>query len=236
MKEQTRSGVMNEVQRFHRHSNRFAQAPARIGRGNMDCKSGSDSKRNVDPESARRLLLELETRASQFEKDRAWFARQILTVYEDKLWKEVTGSFREYVEVRLKLPLRTAQEMIRVSKAAQRFGISHDRIADIGWSKLALVVNDLTDETVDDVLANAKSESYKALRASRRASKASRVAQEEYRSQTLVVSAALRKAIIRASLFTRMEDEQANLDYIAKTFLTTHSPPDPQAHLRPSRN
>ena len=178
--------------------------------------------------SPQQIHLELKQLAANNNECNHRMATLISLVYGKRHWVEFAGSFKDYVETHLGLKLRTVQEMMKVQTACQTYQITAQQIADIGWSKIAVVAKQITEANRDQVLADLKKMGYSQLRekykqaSSPRASKkdaADKVASKEKDAQKLLITPPLARAIQLVKDLTELDDPQLIFEFMAEQFL-----------------
>ena len=148
-------------------------------------------------------------------------------------WAEDYSTFSEYVEQEVGLPMRTAQELMRVIRKCVNAEVESERIAEIGWSKVALIASELTKENADDLLKQANEKTYSQLQELlRQKRKNAKSGNKTSRSETrlskqaaILVSEKVLTALQCASLHTRDTSAQANLEFVAAKFIELCPPP-----------
>ena len=162
------------------------------------------------------LLQEIRELAPRYRSLQYQFAALLELVHRHQYWRSAYKSFGEYVECEAGLKLRTAQELIRVSRICAEHGISREQVLELGWTKLALVASKINEENKDQILKEVKSQSYTKLKRKYRSRKSRRSA-----PQTISMSPVVAAAIRLAAGFSQSDDVADNLDFVAASFLHT---------------
>ncbi len=152
----------------------------------------------------------------------------ITAVHGKRHWVEFAGSFKDYVETHLGISVRTVQELMKVLRVCQTHKIPHEKIAEVGWSKIAVVAKQITEANRDQVLADLKDFSYSQLRekykqaSSPRASKKDaegKVDSKAKDAQKLLITPPLSRAIELVKELTDLDDPQLIFEFMAEQFL-----------------
>jgi hypothetical protein len=142
-------------------------------------------------------------------------------VNHERYWAEWGfRSFEDFVDTECEFSLRKAQELIRVySKLVVELGIAPERIAHLGWSKVALCAARLTPANLEQMLLDINEKSYSQLRESykKRGKTAKTSGGERHLNVTPIINAAIKKAADA----TGSGDPQLNLEFVARGFLTS---------------
>jgi hypothetical protein len=157
------------------------------------------------------------------------------------------STFANYVESEVGITLRTAQELMRVIRKCQDADVSVEKIAELGWSKIALIASDMTKENAVELLAEVKDKTYSQLQESKRQKKKEKETKknsvEGMPGSTIkpegqpgiVLSNNILRAIQCASTHTRQVSMQANLEFMASAFMDL-CPPPPRVPENPNWN
>ena len=162
--------------------------------------------------------------ASQYKKAKIELAKLLIEARQNGFWRGEFSSFRQYVEEEVGIPIRVAQELMRVYQKCSEAKISDAEMSEAGWSKLALVANHLTQENAAQQLKLAKESSYRDLKA-KQAETARKTKASTKRESPIVVSYVVEQAIQLACRHTGDSEITTNLDFIAKTFIDLCPPP-----------
>jgi hypothetical protein len=174
----------------------------------------ADSRRN----RCRRRLIAL---ALQDSSMKAETARLLSEVRDRSYWAGEFESFEAYCEQELGMSLRTAQELMKTYNKWVKAGVPEGQIEEIGWSKLALLAKHLTPTNRDKLLADAAASSHAMLKEKYRQG-ASRGKPRTNRQPDLTLTPSIIAAVTRAGEFTKSDDLQDNLEYVAQRFLDDH--------------
>lgn len=147
-------------------------------------------------------------------------------------WSDHYSSFREYVEEEVGIPMRTAQELMRVAAKCREANVSPELVAELGWSKVALVASRLTSENAAELLSQVKAKSYSQLQEVMRQLKRKvaqpgkkRKADKKREESPVVLSKGVQEALRLACLHTRDQTTEVNLEFIAAKFMELCPPP-----------
>jgi hypothetical protein len=148
-------------------------------------------------------------------------------------WAEEYATFSDFVEKEVGISLRTAQEMMRVIRKCNVAKVSPEKIAELGWSKVALIAKDLNEENAAKLLAEVKDKSYSQLQESTRQKRKSKNAVkgksyskvDKNEQSDICISESVLAALQCASLHTRDFSTQANLEFMAAKFIELCPPP-----------
>lgn len=165
-----------------------------------------------------------------YEKSKIEVAKLLEECHREGYWVKDYKSFAEYVESEVRLSPRTAQELIRVVRKCCDAGVPTSEINRLGWSKVAVVAQQLTSHNAAELLAEVESKSYAQLQESMRQKKrAAKNLPAKARpaascrpgapTESLVMSRSLNEALRLACLHTHDPSLQTNLDFIATKFV-----------------
>ena len=149
-------------------------------------------------------------------------AKLLTEVRTQRYWKQWGHrSFEEFVENDCHFSLRKAQELIRLyTKLVMYLGIAPERIAHLGWSKVALVAGELTPANVEQMLLEIEQKSYGELRAwLKTMNKHHARAKKPGKNRWLIVTPIIAAAINKAAEATGSGDPQLNLEFVAQSYL-----------------
>jgi hypothetical protein len=148
-------------------------------------------------------------------------AKLLAEVKHQRYWAEWGyRSFEDFVDTECEFSLRKAQELIRVhTRLVVELGIAPERIAHLGWSKVALCAARLTPANLEQMLLEINEKSYSQLRESYK--KRGKTAKTSGGQKHLNVTAIINAAIEKAADATGSSDPQVNLEFVARRFLTS---------------
>lgn len=140
----------------------------------------------------------------------------LIEAHEFGYWRPYASSWQEYLEEKVQMSLRKAQELMKVRRKVQQLGVSEEQIESLQWSKLAKLASKMTPENKDELIADAKNMTHSKL-----ASKYPTKKSEVNHDSVLLMTPVLRAAIEDAKQFTLSEDLQQNIEYIANAFISS---------------
>jgi len=147
-------------------------------------------------------------------------------------WAEDYTTFSDFVEKEVGISMRTAQELMRVIRKCNDAEVSPEKIAELGWSKVALVAKDLNKENAAKLLDEVKKKSYsqlqESIRQKRKAEKTGNdgpLCETDTEQSEICISENVLAALQCASLHTRKTSTQANLEFMAAKFMELCPPP-----------
>ena len=200
--------------------------------GNRSCAYGEGFKQAGD-ERAKTVRSQLKALGIIFKKMQIKAAILLVECRDCGYWAEDYSTFANYVEQEVGIPMRTAQELMRVIRKCVAAKVTPHQIAELGWSKIALIAFDLTQENSVALLAKVKNKSYSQLQALlRQERKKKNACRGDSSSKTsldkrsdVVLSGKVLEALQCASLHTRDTSAQTNLEFIAARFIEFCPPP-----------
>ena len=161
-----------------------------------------------------------------FRESRIEIATLLDETQREEYWRDTHSSFRDYVEQSLKISQRTAQELLKVIRACRAANIAAATIAELEWSKVAIVAGRLTPENAVQVLADVKDKSYGELKKMVRREKAAGTQkQTRHADGKITVTEVVHEALRLACAHTREIEFQANMEFMAAKFIELCPPP-----------
>lgn len=156
-------------------------------------------------------------------------------IKERELWR-CTGahSYNDFLQQHVRLKPTTARQMTKVQRMCCEQGVSKEQMEELGWAKLAEVADTITPENKEAVLKDVSELSLSELRKKQRETKAlAKGEQKKPTKPTIVFTEEIQEALRHAARFTKSDDTQTNLEFIAKNFklLMPHAPPAPRFSL-----
>jgi len=143
-------------------------------------------------------------------------------------WVHEYSTFTEYVEQEVGIPMRTAQALMRVVRCCNRANVSPERVAQLGWSKLAVVAGHLTAENATELLDEVSNKSHSQLQELMRQRKRKEQTTRKQSSKPkksavdvapIVLSETVQEALRLACLHTHDQSTNTNLEFVAKKFM-----------------
>ncbi|MDA1052509.1 MAG: hypothetical protein O3C40_18795 [Planctomycetota bacterium] len=113
---------------------------------------------------ARQTRAELASLGRLYTKMSMHIAGLLSEVQQGNYWRGDYSTFAQYVEKEVGIRPRTAQELLKVFHAAQKLRIPLEEIERLGWSKLAVVAGQLTEENKAELLRDVDRLTYSAGR------------------------------------------------------------------------
>ena len=125
---------------------------------------------------------------------------------------------------------------MKVRCLCDQHSIQKEKMNELGWAKLAEVSGVMTKENKDEVLHDVQQLTQAELRNKYRAKKDDAKPKAKISQQTTIKwTEEIEQALRHASRFTRSNELQANLEFIAKSF-TSMMPTTPEHEIRFSMN
>ena len=140
-------------------------------------------------------------------------------VQEHELWKVQFRSFKEYCETVVEMKIRTVQEMLRVLRTCEEFGIHAEEIQQFGWSKVAVLAAQITSENVEQCLFDLGSLSFHQLRQKYCRPKAPKEKLQDDEIRELILTKCILDAMEYAGQQTDSDSDQENLEHVARMFI-----------------
>ena len=206
-------------------------------------RSGDDSQNQQPQNRSQKVRLRLLVIGTAIQVAKYEAGLLLAECKENGYWAENYSSFREYVEDETGLRFRTAQELIRVTRACEKANVSAEEVLSLGWSKVALVAGELTAANAKELLQEVKQKTYgqlqEAVRQRRQMTPMSTKKVHAKRTQktkprSIVLSEKVQEALRLACLHTHDQATEANLDFVATKFIELCQPPSrlpPRASL-----
>lgn len=124
---------------------------------------------------------------------------------------------------------------MKVRCLCDQHSIQKEKMNELGWAKLAEVSGVMTKENKDEVLQDVQQLTQAELRNKYRGKKDDAKPNAKKSQQTIKWTEEIEQALRHASRFTRSNELQANLEFIAKSF-TNMMPTTPEHENRFSMN
>lgn len=173
------------------------------------------------------LLLRTQQKFEAINRNRIEAGMLLCLVAESKAWTTKFSSFESYVEEELKISLRTAQQLMKTVRKCVESQIELVEVAELGWSKLALVLNHLTHQNKENVLQDVTSMPLAELKSKYKKVKETADKNERQTKTdtgtaipTIILTATLQQALLKAAVQTKSDDLTTNLDFLASRFLS----------------
>lgn len=159
----------------------------------------------------------------------SWDLAELLsTIKEQELWRSTgSESYNDFLEQHVRLKPTTARQMTKVQRMCREQGVSKEQMEELGWAKLAEVADTITPENKEAVLKEVSELSLAELRRKQREAKALASGEQKKPGKpTIIFTEEIQEALRRAARFTKSDDTQVNLEFIAKSFkqIMPHSP------------
>lgn len=156
-----------------------------------------------------------------------WELSELLDkIQREELWRAVNAtSFKNFVQEHLRVADSTARQLLKVRRVCDKHSIPPEKIQECGWSKLAEVAKKLTDENKDELLSEVCQLSLAELREKYR-TPSTNANSPSKKSKKIVFTEEICEALRHAARFTRSDELQTNLEYVAQQFqvLMPHTP------------
>lgn len=193
-------------------------------------KMKAKQKQEVRPVDYRSIAKELVRTINE-----SWFDFSIIAYKIDKdgLWSEWGyNTIKEYAEQELGIEYRTFRYRVVMGEAIQRFGITKEQVAELGWSKfkelstLFLAKQDVDPEDIAETIEDAKALSFREIkdfvRTTRSTYEGEPVTTKVTMKFTLVDESAtvVTEALNRAIQLIGIESQNSALEYICADWLT----------------
>ncbi|MBL8889807.1 MAG: hypothetical protein JNL67_07490 [Planctomycetaceae bacterium] len=139
-------------------------------------------------------------------------------IQRQELWRSVgSQSFKQFVQEHLRLAESTSRQLLKVRRMCDEHSIPPEKLAECGWSKMAEIAKHVTSANKDVLMQEVAELSLTQLREKYRAPVRSEKTTEKKNSQ-VVLSEEVNQALRHAARFTRCDDLQTNLEFVAKQF------------------
>ena len=146
-------------------------------------------------------------------------AELLASIQSGELWRKVGAtSFKQFIQDFVRMPESTSRQLIKVHQMCNEQSISRDRVEKLGWSKLAEIAKSVTPENKESLLADVEQLSLAKLRDKHRTKKGAGETKKSKAEHSIVWSQEIEEAIRQASRFTRSNELQVNLEFIASKF------------------
>lgn len=144
-------------------------------------------------------------------------------------------SFKQFLKDHVRIKETTARQIMKVRCLCDQHSIQKEKMNELGWAKLAEVSGVMTKENKDEVLQDVQQLTQAELRNKYRGKKDDAKPNAKKSQQTIKWTEEIEQALRHASRFTRSNELQANLEFIAKSF-TNMMPTTPEHENRFSMN
>jgi hypothetical protein len=151
-------------------------------------------------------------------------------------WRDFgSKSFKQFLKDHVRIKESTARQIMKVRSLCDRHSIPREKMNELGWAKLAEISGAINEENKDAVLQDVQELTQAELRSKYRAKEEDAKSDAKTPQQSIQWTEEIEQALRHASRFTRSNDLQANLEFIAKSF-TTMMPTAPEHDIRFSMN
>lgn len=144
-------------------------------------------------------------------------------------------SFKQFLKDHVRIKETTARQIMKVRCLCDQHSIPREKMNELGWAKLAEISGAITNENKDDVLQDVHELTQAELRNKYRTKKDDAKLDAKSSRQLVKWTEEIEQALRHASRYTRSNELQANLEFIAKSF-TTMMPTAPDRDIRFSMN
>ena len=187
----------------------------------------SESRETDASDRAAEVLAALIRYGTMIEKSKFKAAYLLEECKREGYWANHYPSYTAFVEDAIGISKRAAQEMIRVVKQCRNADVPLERVAELGWSKVALISKRLTKENAPELLAQVEQKTFGQLQemlrqAKRKEKKPADQPAKGVVSGTLkpiVLSETVHQAIYMAQEHTGSLSGEENLNFVAEKFM-----------------